>query len=521
METIYYYLALLPLFFLLFKYSLQHFVHQTTNPSSLPTPLAIPIIGHLHLINKPLHHSLANLANQYGPILFLLYGSRPALVVSSASSVEECLTTNDITFANRPHLIAGQHIGYNYTSLVWSSYGDHWRNLRRIVSLELFSTNRLQLFLSLRVQEIHSLIKQMMLKANYDYNNFTRMEFKMMFFELMLNIMMRMIAGKRYCGEDVENSEEAMRFRYLVKESTYLQGVANLGDFLPLLRWFDFQGLEKRMVKAHKGRDNFMQSLVDEHRQKTTNELCSMAMKDGEKKKTMIHVLLELQEKDPKYYTDEIIKGIASNLLTAGTDTSSAAMDWAMSLLLNHPMVLKKARDEIDTQVGQQRLLEESDLTKLPYLQSVINETLRLYPVGPIVTHESSQDCTIGGHHVPAGTMLQMNLWAVHRDPKLWDSPTEFRPERFEGLEWDNLGFKLIPFGSGRRRCPGEGLGLRMVGLTIGLLIQCFEWEREGEEMVDMSEGPGLTLPRASPLVALYRPRPTMKKALSRLLNSY
>ncbi|KAF5185076.1 Cytochrome p450 [Thalictrum thalictroides] len=192
-------------------------------------------------------------------------------------------------------------------------------------------------------------------------------------------------------------------------------------------------------------------------------------------------------------------------------------MEWAMSLLLNHPEFLKKARDEIDKQVGHKRFLEESDLHNLPYLNNIINETLRLYPTGPVVIHQSAKDCTVGGFHVPSDTMLQMNLWAVHRDPNVWVDPTKFNPERFEGIESEKNGFKFIPFGSGRRRCPGEGLAMRLVGLTLGSLIQCFEWKRVGEEMVDMSEGTGLTLPRANPLVAMCKPNPAMKHMITQI----
>ncbi|PIA33010.1 hypothetical protein AQUCO_04200035v1 [Aquilegia coerulea] len=320
-----------------------------------------------------------------------------------------------------------------------------------------------------------------------------------------------MIVGKRYYGENLEHLDEAKRFHAIVTESFYLIGIPNLADLLPFLRWFDIQGLEKRMVKLGKDRDSFMQKLIDEHRENKHN-----ATKDDvQEKKTIIHVLLLQQKTDPEYYTDEIIKGIIVALLSAGTDTSSLTMEWAMSLLLNHPEILKKARDEIDKQVGQERFLEESDLPKLPYLNNIINETLRLYPTGPVVTHESGKDCTVGGYHVPSNTMLLMNLWAVHRDPNVWAEPTKFNPERFKGIEKGKDGFKFIPFGSGRRRCPGEGLATRMIGLTLGSLIQCFEWKRVGEEMVDMSEGTGLTLPRANPLFAMCKPNPAMKHMIT------
>ncbi|KAK9165875.1 hypothetical protein Scep_001066 [Stephania cephalantha] len=456
MEVFYYIAMFTTLLFLLSK----HYLIKPSQ-SSPPGPRSLPIIGHLHLLEKPFHRTLTNLAKQYGPVMFLRYGSRPVLVVSSTSTIQQCMTTNDLAFGNRPHLTVGAYLGYNYSSIIWSNIGDHWRNLRRIITVELFSSARLQMFLSLRVEEIHYMIEQVLLKANYDYESFTRVEFKSMFFELMLNIMMRTIAGKRYCGEGVEKSDEARRFHHVVSETMYLMGASNLGDFLPLLRWFDFQGLEKRIKDTHRERDSLLQEFID----------------GGNR-----HVIGD--------------HGVG---LLASPEPS------------NGP---KKAKEEIDAQVGQRRLLSESDLADLPYLQSIVNETLRLYPTGPIVIHESAQDCAVDGFEVRAGTMLLMNVWALQRDPKVWDEPNEFRPERFEGSEWDKGGFRLVPFGSGRRRCPGEGMAMRVIGLTLGLLVQCFDWEREGENLVDMSEGLGLTLPRAKPLVAMCRPRLAMKNVL-------
>ncbi|TXG49491.1 hypothetical protein EZV62_025366 [Acer yangbiense] len=202
-------------------------------------------------------------------------------------------------------------------------------------------------------------------------------------------------------------------------------------------------------------------------------------------------------------------------MLLAGTDTSAVTMEWAMSNLLNQPEVLKKARDKLDPQVGQERLIDEPDVPKLQYLQSIISETLRLYPAGPLlVPHMSSSDCTVGGYDVPADTILLVNAWAIHRDPMLWDDPTSFKPERFknykDGSDQDQ-GHKLMPFGVGRRACPGIGLAQRVLGLTLGSLIQCFEWEKVDEkENVDMTEGNGITMPKAEPLVAMCKARPVM-----------
>lgn len=186
-------------------------------------------------------------------------------------------------------------------------------------------------------------------------------------------------------------------------------------------------------------------------------------------------------------------------------------MEWAFSLLLNHAHVLKKVQNEIDNHVGNNRLVDESDMANLPYLRCIINETLRLYPPAPfLVPHESSNDCVVGGYNIPRGTMLLVNQWAIHHDANLWSDPDKFIPERFERIDGKPDEFRFMPFGFGRRSCPGEGLAKRVIGLTVGLLIQCFDWERINEEMVDMTESPGLTMPKAQPLVVKCRPRQMM-----------
>ncbi|XP_073107967.1 cytochrome P450 81Q32-like [Elaeis guineensis] len=507
METISYislFLSLLILFIKLLFFS--------KNKKNLPpSPPSLPFIGHLHLFKKPLHLTLARLSNLYGPILRLRFGSRPVLVISSPSLIDECLSKNDITFANRPRLPSLKHISYNYTSLGGASYGPYWRNLRRITTIELLSTHRLQSLTDIRANEVQAMVRQLFRdwKAS-SAEGFTKVELKSRLFALSLNVLTRMITGKRYYGEEEEEaSEEARRFRELVEEGSSLIGASNLSDFLPVLRWVDYQGVNKRLVTVQKGRDEFMQRLIDEHRSKSREE--------GVEKKTMMGVLLSLQKTDPEYYTDEMIKSLGVGLLAAGTDTSSDTVEWAMSLLLNNPQTLKKAREEIDAHVGNGRLLEEVDISNLPYLQCVITETLRMYPAAPLLLpHESSQECSVGGFHIPRGMMLLVNAYAVHRDPKVWEEPTKFMPERFEGGKGGG-GKLMIPFGMGRRRCPGEGLAMRVVGLALGALIQCFEWKRIGKEKADMTEGSGLTLPKAVPLEAMYRPCQSMLDTLKKL----
>ncbi|KAF7828671.1 cytochrome P450 81E8-like [Senna tora] len=457
-----------------------------------PGPPYLPILGNLHQLKKPLHHTLLRFSQRYGQIFSLRFGSHFVVVVSSPSAVQECFTKNDIVLANRPRFLAGKYLSYNYTTVVSSPYGDHWRNLRRITALEVLSTHRINNFAEMRKDEMKRMVQKL---GEASYKELSKVEMKSRLSEMTFNTIMRMIAGKRYWGEDCEvgDVEEARKFREMIKELGRFGGANNIGDFLPILRWFDFDGLEKKLKDFHKRVDAFLQGLIDEHRN------------GKQRANTMIDHLLNLQESEPEYYTDQIIKGLILVMLLAGTDTSAVTLEWAMSSLLNHPKVLEKAKEEIDTYIGQERLIDEADVLKLPYLQNIISETYRLHPAAPLLApHFSSDDCTIGGYDVPRDTMVLVNAWAIHRDPQLWSDPLSFKPERFEKEEEVN---KLIPFGLGRRACPGASLAQRTIGLTLGLLIQCFEWKRVNDKEIDMTEGIGNTMPKIIPLEAMCKAR--------------
>ncbi|KAE8686036.1 putative Cytochrome P450, family 81, subfamily D, polypeptide 5 [Hibiscus syriacus] len=310
-------------------------------------------------------------------------------------------------------------------------------------------------------------------------DGFAKVELKLMFSELTFNIITRMMAVSSYPG-----------------------------DFLPFLQWVDYNGYIRRIKDLGKKTDELMQEMIDEHRRNKG---------DLSIENTMITHLLSLQESQPQYYTDVIIKGLVQVILNAGTDTTSLTLEWAMANLLNNPQVLAKVRAELDKHIGQEKLVEEADVAKLPYLQCIISETLRLYPAAPLlVPHSAFEICRIGGYEIPKDSVLMVNAWAIQRDPMLWDDPTSFKPERFEqGKETSDLIYKLMPFGLGRRACPGMVLAQHVLGSTLGALIQCFEWERVSDKAIDMTEGQGLTMPKVEPLEAMCKASQLGKKLLA------
>ncbi|KAL3732934.1 hypothetical protein ACJRO7_022452 [Eucalyptus globulus] len=511
----------LPLLFLLYRF----FLHKSTNPNHRlpPSPPSLPIIGHLHLVKEPLHRTLHDLSLQHGPVFFLRFGSRKTVVVSSLPAVEECFTEKDVAFAHRPRLLSGKLLGYDYGILGLSPYGEYWRNLRRFAAVEIFSARPLADYSAVRQEEVLSLVRQLFRDhccvGDGKDREWLKVDMRRRLLDLTLNVMMRMIAGKSYFGTD-QVSEEGREFKEIMREFSQLFGSsAYMGDFIPALGWADFHGVKKRMKSVMRKVDVFLQQLVDEQsgkRNKPSSAAAAAAASvsskgvDGTRssRTTFIDRMLDVQEQDPEFYTNTTVKSLVRALLVGGADTTATTIEWAMILLLNHSEAMRRACDEIESKVGHDRLLEESDLANLSYLQNVVSETMRLYPSVPLLLpHESSEDTTIGNFRVPRGTMLLVNAWSLHRDPKLWKDAESFMPERFDGGQESNEGFKMIPFGAGRRACPGAALGRRVMGLALGALLQCFEWRRVGLEQIDMTEGDGLTAPPAEPLQALCKPR--------------
>lgn len=198
------------------------------------------------------------------------------------------------------------------------------------------------------------------------------------------------------------------------------------------------------------------------------------------------------------------------NLIIAGVENTTITMIWAITLLLKNPSVLEKAQAEVDAIVGKERILKESDIANLPYLQAIVKETLRLYPPAALlIPHAAREDCIIGGYHVSRGTRLVVNAWMIQRDPRLWSDPEKFFPERFIDGSMDIKGqsFEVLPFGSGRRMCPGTLFALQVLHLTLAQMLHAFDWMIDPVAGIDMEEGFGPSLTKLNPLRMQLNPR--------------
>ncbi|KAK7310881.1 hypothetical protein RJT34_08659 [Clitoria ternatea] len=488
------------------------FTKRETTRDAPDPPLASggwPLIGHLHLLDgsdKPPYETLGALADKYGPIFRIKIGVHPAVVVSTRELAKECLTTLDLIVSSRPKFTAAKILTYNYASFAFSPYGDFWRQMHKITVSELLSTHRFELLRGIRDSEMQSSLKEIY-RAWVDKrggSDYLLVEMKKWFGELNLNVILRMIAGKRYTSG---NEQQVKRIRRVLRDFFRLMGVSVVGDAIPFLGWLDLGGKMKEMKNTAKEIDSIVGEWLEEHRRNRDS---------GETKteQDFIDVLLSVIDGVDLagYDADSVIKATCATLIAAAADTTTVAMTWSLSLLLNNPHALKKVQDELDEHVGKERLINDLDINKLVYLQAVVKETLRLYPPGPFPgPREFIEDCTLGGYHIQAGTRLFLNIWKSQRDPCIWSDPLEFQPERFLTIHKDTdvkgQHFEILPFGSGRRSCPGVSFGLQMTHLALAAFLQAFEVTTASNAKVDMSATFGLTIIKTTPLDVLVHPR--------------
>nr|M1KXD0.1 RecName: Full=Flavonoid-6-hydroxylase; Short=ObF6H; AltName: Full=CYP450 monooxygenase 82D33; AltName: Full=Cytochrome P450 82D33 [Ocimum basilicum]AGF30364.1 CYP450 monooxygenase CYP82D33 [Ocimum basilicum] len=490
----------------------------TTHKAPPEASGAWPVIGHLRIMSGhpsagiP-HVNLGMLADKHGPIFSIRLGVHRVVVVSSPEVIKELFTTNDVAVSSRPSVKAGKHLAYDNAMLGFASYGAYWRQLRKIVSLELLSNRRLELQSHVSMSETGQFVKELYKLwekkksdgSGTEVGEGVVVDMKRWLGELNMNVVMRMVAGKRFGSGD--NAEETKRCRRVMGDFFYLAGFFVPADALPYLGWLDLGGHEKRMKKAAKELDEVVGEWLAEHREREFS---------GEgKAQDFMDVMISVvkgADLQCEFDVDTIIKATCGTLIAGGTDTTAVVFVWALSLLLNHSHVLKKAQQELDKHVGKDRRVKESDLNNLIYLQAIVKETLRLYPPGPLAgTRRFTEDCVVGGYYIPKDTWLIVNLWKLQRDPRVWSDPLEFRPERFlagdKTFDVKGQDFELIPFGAGRRICPGLSFGLQMLHLVLASLLQAFDMSTVSDEAVDMSESAGLTNMKATPLDVVVTPR--------------
>ncbi|XP_019429495.1 PREDICTED: cytochrome P450 71D8-like [Lupinus angustifolius] len=495
--------------FLLFTLLLAKIYKQIKGKNSMahklpPGPWKLPLIGNLHQIvgagSLP-HHALRNLSHKYGPLMHLQFGEISTVVVSSPDMAKEIMKTHDIAFADRPQFLAAKVLFYEATNIAYAPYNDYWRQMRKICNLELLSAKRVQSFTFIREDEVSKFLKSIHLSCQGSAPlNLTKGVFS-----LVSTLLSRAVFG--------DNSEYEDQILSFLKKAIELTGGFDVAEFFPSLKPIHFiTGLKGKLENLHKKMDKMLQNIVN--KQQSKMRLSSNEAGNEKEKESLVDVLLRVQQNDSLDIplTVANIKAVIWDIFGAGTDTSAATIEWAMAELMKNPRVREKVQAEIREAFKGKETIYERDLSSLSYFKSVIKETMRLHPPAPfLVPRECRQQCKIGEYEIPIKTRVIVNAWALARDPDYWYDAERFIPERFDSANFDLKGtnFEYIPFGAGRRMCPGSSLGLAIIELPLAVLLYHFDWELPNgmkPDELDMSEDFGSAVAKKNNLYLIPTP---------------
>ncbi|KAK4487638.1 hypothetical protein RD792_005711 [Penstemon davidsonii] len=465
-----------------------------------PGPRELPIIGHFHLLGKNPHHDLHRLAQKHGPIMYMKLGSVPTIIASSGTAAKLFLKTHDLVFASRPHHEVSFHLCYEQRNITFGKYSQYWRDMRKLMTLELLSHRKVTQFQSMRKAELNSLMTS--LKQAADLRETVDLSDRGA--ALNADMTCLMLFGRKLTDKDGQVFGTQKGRKDVTMDILDEAGAFNIGDYFPHLRSLDLHGTARRMRNLRKALDVIFEKIMDEHVQNKKNINTKAGCQD------FLDTMMDIANSgDAGFEFDRRhIKAVILDMIVAGTDTSAVSVEWTLSELIRHPLVMEKLQQELKLVVGMDQIVEESHLPNLDYLNCVVKESLRLHPVVPLLPNESMEDCLVDGFYIPKQTRLIVNLRAIGRDPKTWNDPERFSPDRFIGSNVDLRGhdYELIPFGAGRRGCPGLHLGLTLIQLMVAQLVHCFDWELPDGMLpkdLDMTEKFGLVCPRAKHLLAI------------------
>ncbi|XP_015063977.1 geraniol 8-hydroxylase-like [Solanum pennellii] len=458
-----------------------------------PGPYPLPIIGNLHLLgdNKP-QISLAQLAKKYGPIMNLKLGQINTVVISSSLLAKEVMQKRDLSFSSRFAPDALCACNHNDFSVVWLPVNNsQWRSLRKSMNSHIFSVNKLDANKHLRTKKMQELIDY----CHKSGQNGEAVDIGRAAFRTSLNLLSNTIFSKDLTDPFSDSDKE---FRELVWNIMAEAGKPNLVDYFPFLKKIDPQGIRRRLTNHFSKVLRLLSGLIDER------------LKESEMgNRENVDVLDALLSISPEEIDRNHIEHLYLDLFAAGTDTTSNTLEWAMAELLKNPHTLEKAQEELAQVIGRGKLVDEADVAQLPYLQCIVKEALRLHPpVSLLIPRKVEEDVELCGYTVPKGSQVLVNVWAIGRDSGIWENPLDFKPERFWESEIDVRGrdFELIPFGAGRRICPGLPLAIRIIPVVLGSLINTFNWKLHGgiaPNDLNMEEKFGITLAKAQPLLVV------------------
>ncbi|CAI0552746.1 unnamed protein product [Linum tenue] len=490
--------SFLTIFLFTFLLIIRRWIQKRRSKSSPPPPgpWRLPIIGHIHhLAGSTLpHRRLRALAQTHGPVMLLQLGEISHVVISSAEAAKQVFKTHDVVFAQRPFNLAAKIITYDRADIAHAAYGDFWRQLRKLCTLELLSPKRVQSFRPIREEEGSKFVRRIAAAGGVGVG--VPVNLSRLIFSLTYGVTSRIAFGT------VREEQQDDEYIPVVEEIMAAAAGFGVADLFPSVKLLErVSGMKAKLERLHGVQDKLLEKIIAEHRARRSTSV--------ENAEDLVDALLNLQRDGDHLgfsLTNDNIKAVIGDVFIAGSETSSTTVEWAISELIRNPAVMKKAQEEVRRVFGEKGRVDEAGLNELKYLKLVIKETLRLHTPAPLlVPRESREECEVGGYQIPVKATVLVNAWAIARDPSSWDEPEEFRPERFlDGMvDYKGNNFEYLPFGAGRRMCPGIVFGIANTELPLANMLFYFDWRLPSGlkvENLDMDESFGVTVRRKNDL---------------------
>ncbi|XP_020148474.1 4-hydroxyphenylacetaldehyde oxime monooxygenase [Aegilops tauschii subsp. strangulata] len=461
-----------------------------------PGPAPVPFLGNLHQLGRLPHRTLRDLARLHGPVMQLQLGKAPTVVLSSADAAWEGLKVHDLDCCTRPVSPGPKRLTYDLKNVAFAPFGSYWREIRKLLVVELLSGRRVKAAWYARQEQVEKLISTLSRAGGKP------MALDEHILSLSDGIIGTVAFGNIYGSDKFTQNNN---FQHALDEAAEVLSSSSAEDFFPkAIGWLidRITGAFARRERIFKQLDAFFEMVIEQHLDPNRTK--------PENGGDLVDVLIAhwKEHRGTLKFTKDHVKALIFDTFIAGVDTSSVTILWAMSELMRSPRVLSKVQAEIRALVGGNDRVRSEDVSKLEYLKLVVKETLRLHPPAPLlVPRETMRHIQIGGYDVPAKTRIYVNAWAIGRDPASWpDNPEEFNPERFEANEIDFKGEhpQMLPFGTGRRICPGISMGMATVEFTLANMLCCFQWALPDgmvPQDVCMEEEGKINFHRKTPLV--------------------
>ncbi|URE27446.1 cytochrome P450 [Musa troglodytarum] len=467
-------------------------------PRPPPGPWRLPIIGCMHhLAGQIPFRAFRDLSLTYGGLMLVRIGQADFAVASSREAAQEILKNQDPNFAARPEHVLAQIVAYGCSDVVFSPYGPYWKQLRNICLVELLGTKRIRSSASIREEETLNLIREIS-TATQPINLREKL------LRMSNAIISRAAIGARSTHQET--------FISVAREANDVFGrLYGVDMFRSLKLLHVLSGAKFKLQRIRRRLDKIFDDIVKEHEVKAKT---TKGRQVAEVEEDIVDALLRLKDESELEVpmTMDGIKAVMLDMLVGGTENSSSLVEWAMSELMRNPKIMEQAQKEVMEELKGKNRLQEADVVELNYLKSIVKESLRLHPPLTLIPRMCRKTCEVLGYEIEAGTPVFVNAWAINRDPRYWEEAESFRPERFEvkSIDFKGANFEYLPFGAGRRICPGMGFGLATIYLSLAQLLLYFDWKlpdgRKPEEL-DMSETFGVTVTKKTELKLLATPR--------------